>query len=89
MWTADKDGVIYPPYWNTGAMPSPIREKGSRTQSTTPHKKVATVGIGYITGHLYATTGIDDEDGIIPHLYTTRYLYIIEPHIYRHGRRRR
>ena len=52
-------------------MPSPVREKGSRTQSTTPHKKVATVGIGYITGHLYATAGIDDEDGIIHLLYAT------------------
>ena len=24
---ADRVGVIYPPYWNTGAMPSPVRKK--------------------------------------------------------------
>lgn len=46
---------------------------------------MATASVGYITGHLYATVGIDDEDGITPHLYTTvgigyttRHLYVVD-----------
>lgn len=63
---ADKDGVIYPPYWNTGAMPSPVREKGSRTQSTTPHKK-------WQRPHRQYNPPLvrnDSRDGIIPLLST-------------------
>lgn len=36
--TADKDGVIYPPYWNTEGDAVPRQKQGSRTQSTLAHK---------------------------------------------------
>ena len=65
MWTADKDAVIYPPYWNTEGDAVPRRKKGSRTQSTKTHKN----GNDAIAP-TYITVGLDNEYGIIPLLYT-------------------
>lgn len=73
LWTADKDAVIYPPYWNTEGDAVPRQKKGSRTQSTKAPKKMATNGLDSedgITTILYATTSIDSTDGITPYLYT-------------------
>ena len=64
---------LYIPPIGTRERCRPPSEK--RVAAHNPHRptEMATVGIGYITGHLYATTGIGDEDGIIHHLYTTRF----------------
>ena len=66
----DVDGVIYPPYWNTGDGIALRQKKGSRTQSTKVHKNGNDSEDG-ITPLLYAKVhknGNDSEDGITPQL---------------------